>query len=85
MKGINPGQLKNILGTGAKVLGTIGDSIKQPEEPQTKGIFGKNDEIEALNAELAVKQAQEEKSKKTMMYVVIGAVVLLLFGKKLMK
>lgn len=85
MNALNAGKLKNILGTGAKVLGTIGDSIKEPEAPQTKGIFGKNDEIEALNAELAKKQAEQEKSKKTMMYVIIGAVVLLVFGKKLMK
>lgn len=85
MKAISPGTWKNILGTAGDILGNVSDNIKDPEAPQTKGIFGKNDEIEALNAELAAKQAEQEKSKKTMMYVIIGAVVLLVFGKKLMK
>lgn len=85
MKSINPEKWKNILGASSKVLGTIGDSIKSQDEPEQRGLFGRKDEVEALNAELAAKQAEQEKSKKTMMYVIIGAVVLLVFGKKLMK
>lgn len=86
MKLIRTG-LQNALSSGklSEILSKASDITKPQDEPQQKGLFGKNDEIEALEAEVAAKDAAAAKQKQTMMMVVVGAAVLLLFGKKLMK
>jgi len=81
--------LQSALSSGklSQILSAASDITKPQDEPkaETKGLFGKNDEIEALEAQVAAKDAAAAKQKQTIMMVVIGAAVLLLFGKKLMK
>ena len=79
--------LQNALSSGklSQIFSAVSDITKPQDEPQNKALFGKKDEIEALEAEVAAKDAAAAKQKQTMTMVVIGAAVLLLFGKKLMK
>lgn len=84
MKGVNPEKWKNALGAASKIFGTIGDAIDSAKGEE-KGLFDKQEQIDALNAQMAAQQANDDKQKKMIMYVAIGAAVLLLFGKKLMK
>lgn len=88
MKAISPGTWKNILGVGGDILDSISNKIEDPTQ-EKKGSWETNkerEEREAREAAAAAALAEAEKKKKNMMMLAIGAVVLvLLFGKKLMK
>lgn len=86
MKQVNPEKWKNALGFASKAFDFIGNQIGNKEDKgDTKGLFDKQEQIDALNAQLATDREKDEKNKKMMIYIAIGAVVLLVFGKKLMK
>lgn len=73
--------LLNTLGSGID-LKDFSTSNTEPDyaTDRTKGLFGKKDEIAALENEVAALTIKSKKSEDTLMYVVIGVVAAFVLG-----
>jgi hypothetical protein len=73
--------LMNTLGSGID-LKDFSTSNTEPDysTDETKGLFGKKDEIAALENEVAALTLKKKKSEDTTMYIIIGVLVAFILG-----
>lgn len=73
------GDILSVIGSGID-LKDHSTSNTEPDYNVEKGLFGKKDEIEALEAEVAALNAKSKKSEDTLMYVAIGVIAAFILG-----
>lgn len=73
--------LMSVLGSGID-LKDFSTSNTQPEygTGEEKALFGKKDEIAALENEVSALIIEKKKSEDTLMYVVVGVIAAFIFG-----